>query len=142
MDYKIYNYNKFMVFTVAAGFAAIELGLMYGTVSLLVDRIFVGFGMFSFGLILNALGLIYFNRKFLRPTLKNEPAIELDNETIQYNINNWALSWNEIQSIDSTLYGIKLTQKNGDQVYITLKYISGGYDAVRDTINEYFENCK
>ena len=142
MDYKIYNYNKFMVFTVAAGFAAIELGLMYGTVSLLVDRIFVGFGMFSFGLILNALGLIYFNRKGLMPAVKNEPAIELDNETIQYNINNWALSWNEIQSIDSTLYGIKLTQKNGNQVYITLKYISGGYDAVRDTINEYFENCK
>jgi hypothetical protein len=97
---------------------------------------------FSIVLLTIIAGLIYYVRKFFIPAIKNNPAIELDDETIQYNIKNWALNWNEIESIDPTLYGIKFIQKNGSEAYISFQYISGNYNANRNVINEYFENCK
>ena len=142
MDYKAFGYNKFNVFFMATSFTAIEIGLLYFTASLLFDRIFIGAAMFCVGLILNAFGLAYFFRKFLKATLKNEPAMEIDGETIQFNISNWALLWKEIESIDSTLYGIQFNLKNGNEANISLQYVSGNWDAIRDTIDKYFENAK
>jgi len=142
MDYKAFGYNKFMVFFMATGFSAIELGLLYGAISILLDQNFIGIAIICVPLILNAFGLVYFYRKFLRATLKNEPAIEIDEETIQFNISNWALSWKDIESIESTLYGIQFNLKNGKEANIGLRYVSGNWDAIRDTIDEYFENAK
>jgi hypothetical protein len=142
MDYKAFGYDKFNVFFMATSFTAIEIGLLYFTASLFFDQMFIGTATFCVCAILNGFGLAYFYRKFLRATLKNEPAIEIDEETIQFNISNWALSWKEIESIDSTLYGIQFNLKNGNEANIGLKYVGGDWDAIRDTINEYFENCK
>ena len=123
-------------------FVAIELGLLYAVIDLLVDKIFIGVAMFSIGLTLNTIGLNYFRRKYLKPVLNNEPAMELDDDSIQYNIDNWGLSWNEIESIDNLSTGMRLYLKNGNIVYITFQYISSNYNYIADCVTEYFENAQ
>jgi len=131
-----------MISFMTLSLVGIVLFLLYAVVSFITNKDFGGALFFSIPLLLSVLGLIYYIRKFFIPAIKNNPAIELDEEAIQYNIKNWALNWNEIESIDSTSYGIKFIQKNGNETYISLQYISGNWDAIRDTIDEYFENAK
>jgi hypothetical protein len=116
--------------------------LLYAVIDFAATNDFKGALFFSIPLLLALSGLVYYIGKFFIPAIKNNPAIELDDEAIQYNIKSWALNWSEIESIDSTLYGIKFIQKNGSKVYISLQYVSGNYDKIRDTINAYFENNK
>lgn len=130
-----------MISFMTLAFTGITLEVLYFVVSFIKSSDLKGALFFSLPLLLSILWLIYHIRKFFIPAINNNPAIELDDEAIQYNIKNWALNWNEIESIDSVLYGIQFNLKNGNEVTISLQYISGRYDSVRDTINEYFENA-
>jgi len=142
MGYKVIKYNKIMISFMTLALTGIMLEVLYFVVGFIRSNDIKGALFFSLPLLLTIVGLIYYIRKFFIPAIKNNPAIELDDETIQYNTKNWALNWNEIESIDSVLYGIKFNLKDGNEAYITLRYVSGNYDSIRDTINEYFENCK
>ena len=141
MGYKVIKYNKIMISFMTLVFTGIVLEVLYFVVSFIRTNDIEGALFFCIPLLGTIAGLIYYTRKFFIPAIKNNPAIELDDESIQYNIKNWALNWNEIESIDSTLYGIKFILKDGNKVYISLQYVSGNYDSIRDTINEYFENA-
>src|ERR1700761_5017618 len=100
MGYKVIKYNKIMISFMTFSFTGITLFVLYFVVDFIRSNDLDGALFFSIPLLLSLVGLIYYTRKFFIPAIKDNPAIELDDEAIQYNIKNWALNWNEIESID------------------------------------------
>lgn len=139
MSTTTYYYSKFQIYFMVLAFTGIGFYLLYATINFVTNNL-AGSLMFGALFILDFAGVFYLTRKFLLPALRNEPAIELDGEYLQYYIGKWKLPWKDIEKIDEFMGGMTITLKDGRTKGVGLKYVNGKYDEIVDKMNEYIES--
>ncbi|MFT3936705.1 MAG: STM3941 family protein [Chitinophagaceae bacterium] len=110
--------------------------------------------------------LFYLRKRFFLPALKNEPALELNNNEIIYFIKNQSVPWSNVKSIRQLTFknslgiAVVLVDKNefmqdktalqkagyffsnlfyGTPIVISLQYIAGKDKDILQTVQKYFE---
>ena len=91
---------------------------------------------------------VYICRKFFFPLLRHDTALELDNEKLQFYVDNKTIYWKDVKSINHKVqknadWVVTFAFKNGSKdIDVFQKYIAGDDKAIYDTITEYFEKYK
>lgn len=141
-----YPYSKGQIYFAAIFITAMFLFFIYFFIIDVSDP-----GIWVIGLFILAEGVLgrYFFKKYFSPFLKNETALELDEEKLQYFIKNKVLYWKNVDYINSRYGGrgggleISFAIKQGSRnVTISTRYIAGNDEGICNTISEYFEKYK
>ena len=145
MEPKKYSYSKSQNYTnivLVLGLNTVFLYLIISSSSLLLS---IAFGVLFLCMVALT---VYFCRKFFFPLLRNETALELDNEKLQFYIDNKTIYWKDVESINykelkNGDWVVTFAFKNGSaNINVFQKYIAGDDKAIYNTITEYFEKYK
>ena len=93
--------------------------------------------------------LVYICYKYLRPLLRGDMVLELDNYKLYYRVSDLTIYWKDVASISystgsrSSSWSISFYMKDGGEAKtISTLYIAGDNMAIYNTVTGYFEKYK